>query len=157
MATPRRIEKLQRQILRTVSQTVLYELKDPRKLKPLTFTRVRLSRDLAIAKIYYSVLGDETDRRTAQRFLDHATNEIRRAIADDLTTRVIPELQFIYDPAVEGSIAISATLDEIEKELIERGELPESDDADADADADANADGMDDANEKAGDESTANP
>ena len=45
-------------IHRTVAEMLLREVKDPR-LSKVTITEVEVSGDLAYAKIYFSVLGDE--------------------------------------------------------------------------------------------------
>ncbi len=122
MATPRRVERVQKQILRSISNIVLFDMKDPRTAKTLTFTKCKVSRDLAVAKVYYSVLGNESDRRTAEGFLEHSKNYIRERLGEDLTTRTLPQLEFIFDPSVEGAIKISETLRELEEEREQLGE-----------------------------------
>jgi ribosome-binding factor A len=124
MANQRRIERLEKQILRTISQTVLYELHDPRTHAPITFTRVKLAKDLSAAKIYFSVLGEDAARRTVQRFLDRAAGFLRGRLKEDLFTRTIPGLSFHYDPSIAHSQHINEVLAEI---AAEEGDEPPRD------------------------------
>ena len=56
-----RSQKVASQIKEELSALIEHKLRDPGK-GFITVTRVRLSADLKIANIYYSVLGDSTQR-----------------------------------------------------------------------------------------------
>lgn len=128
MATPVRIQRLQARIKERASQVILHELKDPR-LGFLTLTKVKLTRDLSFATIYYSILGNDAERSRTQKALEHARGFIQREVAKVLHTRIVPTIQFSFDESVEGSIRISRLLDELQSERAENE--PEGDDSKA--------------------------
>ena len=103
MPSSKRIEKLTKLILKRAGEVVSHELKDPR-LGLVTITRVDLTADLRYAKIYWSVLGDESERSKSTYALEHARGHIQSEIAHVLHTRVTPILSFHYDESIEGVI-----------------------------------------------------
>ncbi len=105
-----KIERLQKRIAEDVARIVLYEMSDPR-LRFCSITKVELSEDLRHAKVFWSCLGGEGDRKTLGRALEHARGFIQREVASRLTTRVTPHLAFHHDPSVEKSIEMSALID----------------------------------------------
>ena len=115
MASDKRIERLQKQILRIMSQKVLYELNDPRVSSFITLTKVRLNKDLSLAKIYFSVLGGESEKKRAQHALNHARRHLRGELGRELVIRTLPDVEFIYDESIEGAVRIINRLNELTK------------------------------------------
>ena len=118
MAGEKRIERLQKQILRILSKKVLYEMNDPRLSAMLTLTKVKLNRDLSLAKVFFSTLGDEKEKIKAGHVLNHASAHLRRELGHELQIRVLPNLEFTYDASIDHAIRISATLDRLKKEFM---------------------------------------
>ena len=67
----------------------------------ITLTRVSVTSDLLLARIYYTSLGDEKARTATAKALDRATPYMRRQVAGLLRLRRVPELEFRFDPSVE--------------------------------------------------------
>ena len=107
-----RQRKLADQIKEYVSQILDRKIKDPRK-GFVTITHVRVSGDLRIASIYYTVLGDQEQRELTQAALESAKNFIRGEMAPHLNLRFIPELRFFYDETQEYSEHIEDLLRKI--------------------------------------------
>src|SRR5262249_36460783 len=63
----------------------------------VTLTRVHVSPDLQVARVYYTSLGDEAGRRSTERALARAAPFLRRQIGGRLRLKRVPELTFIYD------------------------------------------------------------
>jgi len=112
----RRAERVARRIQQEASQIILYELRDPR-IEFVTITRVDISDDLRHARIYFSVLGDEAKRRTAERGLASARGLVRSRIAKSLNLREAPTISFEFDPSIERAIQISKLISEVAAEL----------------------------------------
>jgi len=93
-----RHERVQEQIKQVASRIILYELKDPR--------------DLRFAKIFYSVLGDDTDIKLTQRAIRHAKGHIQREIARNVRLRFAPEISFEFDESPRKSIELAHIIDE---------------------------------------------
>jgi ribosome-binding factor A len=121
-----KIERLQKKIAGDVAEIVLYRVNDPR-LKSITITRVELSDDYRRAKVYFTSLGSEAERRTLVRGLEHARGYIQREVASRLATRVTPALTFHYDQSIAKSVEVSQLIDralaEDEAARIARGEV----------------------------------
>lgn len=111
----RRLQKLEEQLRRLLSEIILYELKDP-GLGFVTVNRVELSADLSYARVYISVLGDQSEAERTLRTLERARGFIQGRIGKELRTRTVPILRLFLDRGIEKSLRISKILDEIEKE-----------------------------------------
>ena len=102
MANPRTIARLEAVIQRRVAYCFQRELNDPRA-EFITVVRVELNADLSIAKIFYSVLGDEADRTKTEHLLEHAKGFIRKQLGKVLKTKTIPELRFESDTTLSDA------------------------------------------------------
>ena len=90
-------------------------LKDPR-VGFVTLTAVDVTSDLSIAKIYYTVIGDEQSRKETAKGLEKATPYIRRQLAQQMKMRHTPSLIFKYDTSIEYGTHIDSLLKDIEDE-----------------------------------------
>lgn len=120
MASERTVERIASWIQRKVATMLVRDLKDPRAQFLLTVTRVKLSKDLETCRVYFSVLGDENQRRRAAAMLEHASPWIQREVAKGLATRTAPRIQFEFDESVEGAARMSELLERIAKERQEK-------------------------------------
>ena len=88
------------QIQKEVSMILLERVKDPR-VKSVTVTGIRLSDDLKLARIYYSVMGPKDQVEGAQAGLDSARGFIKRQIGLRMGLRYVPEIKFVHDSSLE--------------------------------------------------------
>jgi ribosome-binding factor A len=106
-----RPERLAEQIRVDAALILQSHLKDPR-LPLVTCTRVSVTSDLKSAKIYVSVLGNETEQKKAMEVLEGATGYVRRLLSERLRLRASPEIRFVFDPSVEYGIRLEELLKE---------------------------------------------
>jgi ribosome-binding factor A len=99
------------QIQRELAEVVRTELRDPR-VGLITLTGVELSRDQSHAKVFFTVLGAQSDVDHALEGLQRAAGFLRSHLAHRLTTRKVPELHFAYDESVERGVRLSKLIDE---------------------------------------------
>ena len=99
------------QIQRELAEVIRLELRDPR-VKLVTLTGVELSRDQSHAKIFFTVLGGESQQDETLEGLQRAAGFLRSALAHRLTTRTVPELAFSYDESIERGVRLSRLIDE---------------------------------------------
>ena len=71
-------------------------LRDPR-LGFVTITDVRVTGDLQHASVFYTVLGTEEERLSSGEALTSATGMLRSEVGKQLSTRLVPTLEFIPD------------------------------------------------------------
>lgn len=96
------------QIRRELSYLISRELKDPR-VGMVTISDVEVSGDFAHAKVFYTVLGEDSASESTQKGLERAAGFMRRQLGKELTIRRTPELHFVYDSTQEEA----ARLDEL--------------------------------------------
>ena len=111
MADDRRIQRIQSRIRQDVADLFLSEFKDPRLRGVISITRVKVSKDLTNARIFYSVLGSAADKRSVERFLVAATPKVQKMVAGGLRIRVLPKLVFQFDDSIEKQMAVSNLID----------------------------------------------
>jgi ribosome-binding factor A len=83
----------------------------------ITLTRVQVSPDLQLARVYYTQLdADPKTRRDTARALDRATPFFRRQIGSRLRLRRVPEVEFRFDESIEHQDRIEQILQELHRE-----------------------------------------
>ena len=93
----------------------------------LTLTDVEVSSDLAYAKVYFTLLGDEEARIATQAGLKRAAGFLRSMLGQRIKIYVTPELQFIYD-SVERGVRLSQLIDKAVASNAESTHKPDSED-----------------------------
>ena len=111
----KRTERVAEIVKRELSHIILKEIKDP-DINFITITDVKLTPDLKIAKIYFSVLGDLDKRNKAIKGLDRANKYIRSEIGKSLQLRYVPELRFFYDTIADYADNIETLFSKIKNE-----------------------------------------
>ena len=104
-----RTRRLGEQIRRELSELVRSELKDPR-LAMVSFTAVKLSRDLSHAVIYCIFMEDDT-REPCLEALNNAAGYLRHQLAMRIRARTVPALKFVYDESIERGAYLSALIE----------------------------------------------
>jgi ribosome-binding factor A len=90
-------------------------LKDPR-VGFVTVTGVRVSPDLHVAWVYYTVLGDEQEKVATRAALRSATPHLRRDLGRQIRLKVTPELRFEEDEVDGDAARIDRLLDRVHEE-----------------------------------------
>lgn len=97
-----RNQRLGHQVQRTLSELLQFETKDPR-LDGVSLTSVELSRDLSVARVYFSLLDPNGDPAPVQQGLEKAAGFLRAKLGQAIKVRHVPELRFKHDDsAAEG-------------------------------------------------------
>ena len=96
----------------------------------ITLTRVKVSPDLQVARVYYTSLGDPKARTDTARALERATPFFRRQIGSRLQLRRVPELHFQFDESVAHQDRVEQILRDLKAEETERRSDPDDPDRD---------------------------
>jgi len=107
-----RPERLAEQVKQVLIELLLYGVKDPR-LADVSVSDVEVTRDLQLARVYYTVNGDEQERKDARKALEKATPFLRHNLADELEVRTVPDVKFIYDDSQERGRRIDDLLRQV--------------------------------------------
>ena len=112
MSQGSRADRVAEQVRSELALLLAREVHDP-GIGFVTLTRVQISPDLQLARIFYTALGDETARSNSARALDRAAPFLRRQIGSRLRLRRVPELAFLYDESIAGQDRIEQLLNEL--------------------------------------------
>ena len=82
----------------------------------VTLTRVQVSPDLQLARVFYTALGDDKARAATARAIERAAPFLRRQIGARLRLKRAPELAFAYDDSIAGQDRIEQILKELDAE-----------------------------------------
>lgn len=94
------------------------EISDPR-VQNVTIHSVKVTPDLQIAKVYFSVMGEPAQRQSALQGLRSAAGFVRNSLGKSLQIRFTPELQFYLDENLDHAMRISGILNKIAEERVQ--------------------------------------
>ena len=107
-----RADRVSGLIQEVLSELLKKKIHDPR-LAMTTITRVKMSRDLKIARIYFTIYGDSQKSEAATKGFDSARGFIKRSLAGKLGLRYMPDLKFFYDDSFDYGSHIDRLLKKI--------------------------------------------
>ena len=87
-------------IQKVLSDVLQKDIKDPR-LKMATITDVDVSRDLRLARIYFTTPDGEQKKDAAIKGFNSAHGFIKRTLANELDLKYMPDIKFFYDESIE--------------------------------------------------------
>lgn len=102
-------ERINSNLQKEISYIISNEVKNP-NVKFVTITAVDVTSDLSYARVYFTTLDNNTE---TLKGLKSAKGYIRKALADRIELRHIPELEFIYDESIEYGKKIEQKIKEI--------------------------------------------
>ena len=139
MAQGSRPDRVGEQIRQELSQIIAQHVHDP-GVGFITLTRVKVTADLQLARVLYTVMGDEKQKKETVKALERAIPFLRRQIGSRIRLRRVPDLQFFYDESIEHQDRIEQILLDLKREREAQdaegaAAAPDADAVHADADA----------------------
>ncbi|WAH58085.1 30S ribosome-binding factor RbfA [Pseudomonas silvicola] len=121
-----RTQRIGDQMQRELAQLIRREVKDPR-VGLVTITAVDVSRDVGHAKVFITVMGQDSaeDIKQTIKVLNSAAGFLRVHLGKEMKLRSVPQLHFHYDESVTRGAQLSA--------LIERAVAEDSQHQDTDS------------------------
>ena len=116
MLPGKRATRVGDQILRFIAELLMNKIRDPR-VKNVTLTGINLSNDLKNARIFFSVMGTDSDVEQALKGLDSARGFIKRQLGSGLELRYVPDILFDHDP----TLATGNRLEQLFKKIQDDG------------------------------------
>lgn len=121
-----RPQKVAEQIRIELSQLLARDVHDP-GIGFITLTKVSVTPDLQLARVYYTSLGDEKGLRETDKALRRALPFLRRQIAQRVRLRRVPEIEFFYDKSVAQHDRVEQILQELKAEADARPPVLDAD------------------------------
>lgn len=112
----KRIKRISEEVKKIVSELIQNEIKDPRISGLPSVNKVNVTKDLRLAKIYISVLGNEEDKENTIKGLQSAKGFVRNEIGKRMQLRHVPEPLFELDESIEQAIYMSKLIDKVNKD-----------------------------------------
>lgn len=133
MPLSHRVERIAEQVREEVSQILATELSDPR-IGLVTVTRVKVTPDLSLARIYWTMMGDAAQRKQTTKALSRAAAYVRHLLSTRMTLRRSPEVQFLFDQSVAAQDRVEQILQELKQEESAQQPVADSDSAETSSD-----------------------
>lgn len=111
----KRSEKVAEAVHEEVSRLLVKGIKDPR-VGFVTITAVKVTDDLHLATIFFTVVGSDEERKGTEAGLNSAKGFIRKELGKALRMRYTPDLLFRYDETIEYGSRIEGILKQIHDE-----------------------------------------
>jgi ribosome-binding factor A len=110
-----RADRVSGLIQEVMSEILRKEIADPR-LAMATITGVKMSTDLRVANIYFTISGGEKKVSAAADAFDRARGFIKKRLARQLELRYMPELRFFHDGSFDYGSRIENLLKSVTTE-----------------------------------------
>ncbi len=98
-----------------LAYVLAYRIRDPR-VGFATVTHVELSDDLKYARVFYSVMGDETQKQKTAVGLEQAKGFLQKGLGEHLKLRFTPHLDFLLDDSFEQGMKIDGIIQKLNEE-----------------------------------------
>jgi len=102
-------------IRKEISEMLVRTIKDPR-IGFVTITRVEVTGDCRVARIYYGVVGTSEQVGQSIEGLNSAKGYIRRELGHRMKLKYTPDLVFQFDPSIEYSIHLGQLIHHLQEE-----------------------------------------
>ncbi|WP_338982906.1 30S ribosome-binding factor RbfA [Spiroplasma endosymbiont of Othius punctulatus] len=103
-------DRLQAEIMKNLGLMLNREFPNAKYMDKISIHEVRLTTDKRIAKIYYSVWLQDANIEKVEEEIKKHSKYIRGLLAKKINTRIMPELAFEYDKALENANRIEEIL-----------------------------------------------
>lgn len=109
---PIRMKKLESEIIRLISSAILEgKVKDPRVFLP-SFHRIEISEDLRYAKVYFTALCNNNERKKLTQGLVSCAGFLSSLVGKNLHLHTNPKFSFVWDNNYIKSLDVIRLIDE---------------------------------------------
>lgn len=121
-----RTPRLNSLLKEVISEVITRDVRNPHINSLLTVTRVEITKDLHYAKVFISVIGNETQKKETIEALQSAAGFIAVNASKKVVMRYFPALTFVLDDSMDKHMRIHSLLTEIDAERKSRSHESES-------------------------------
>ena len=111
--TYERIKSINSLLKREISTVIFEDVKDPRLGDITSIMVVDTSKDIQFAKVYVSVLGDESTKTKTIKGLNSAAGFIKRTLRKRLKLRNVPSMKFFLDDSIDKTEEMQRLFDKV--------------------------------------------
>jgi len=107
-----RARRVAEQMQRELAVLLQREMRDPR-LSGVTLSGVKVTRDFSHAKVYFTLLDQQTSHQEVTKVLEKAAGFLRHALGERMVMRILPQLHFIYDETLVKGTELTNLIDQV--------------------------------------------
>ena len=109
-----KLERINSSLVEQISYIIAHDVKNP-DINFVTITGAKVTSDLSLAKIYFTVLDQSKIKETLSALKD-VSGYIRHELRERIDIRQIPELEFVYDESIEYGNKIEKIIDKLHED-----------------------------------------
>lgn len=109
-----RLARVEREIVRELSEMILEDLKDPR-IGFVTIVGCDVSPDLRHARVFASPMGDNRAQSATMKGLQSASGFLSTELGKRMRMRRTPTVTFVRDDSIARGVRMSTILDEVQR------------------------------------------
>ena len=109
-----RIQRVEKIIERELASIIFSEVHNE-LIKFVSITKVALNKDMSVAMVWYTVLGNDGEIEATKKALEQAKGFLRSELAHRLDLRKTPELRFKYDESLTYGNHINEVIENLKK------------------------------------------
>jgi ribosome-binding factor A len=106
-----RLNSLLKEVISEVLRKDLHHIAGKSDL--LTITSVEITADLSLAKVFFSLIGDQKAKETACGMLNGIAGQIAYIASRKVRMRIFPKLHFYIDEGLEKQLRICEILEKV--------------------------------------------
>lgn len=100
MSDSNRMNRVDEELKKAISQIISQELHDPKLTGLISVTTVKTTPDLRYARVFVSMIGCKSQKENLA-ILKKSSGYIRSLVAKEVNLRITPELVFEFDESIE--------------------------------------------------------
>ena len=109
-----RVQRVEKIIERELASIIFSEVHNE-LIKFVSITKVALNKDMSVAMVWYTVLGNDGEIEATKKALEQAKGFLRSELAHRLDLRKTPELRFKYDESLSYGNHINEVIENLKK------------------------------------------
>lgn len=119
MSTSRRIEKVNKTLMKEISEVIFREIKDPRLTSMISIVECSMSNDMRNLKVKVSIFGgSEIDQLKSLNALNHASGFISSIVSKSLRLRYAPNITFEKTDSISNGVDMYFKIKELTKDEV---------------------------------------
>ncbi|MEJ5284929.1 MAG: 30S ribosome-binding factor RbfA [Brevinematales bacterium] len=123
MATSRRIEKVNKTLMKEISEVIFREIKDPRLTSMISVVECSMSSDMRNLKVKVSIFGgSEIEQLKSLNALNHASGFISSIVSKSLRLRYAPNITFEKTDSISNGVDMYFKIKELTKDEVSDSE-----------------------------------
>jgi len=115
--TAYRKQRLERELVKIIGNCFLTKIRDD-KLNWVSITEVELSPDFQYAKVFFTCMGEDLDRKSLLEKIAKTAGFVKKEIGLHKLFRTMPEIRFVYDITEEKASRVENLIDQIKSDNI---------------------------------------